>query len=469
MARYWLDRFFGRESLIMEYCQYHPLSAATYRCESCMRSVCDDCSDEQTHGDAHCFYCKIAMTSLGDAQQAEPFWRRLEQSFKYPVNMHSLVLISVVSTFNTLFSFLPLAFIWQLVLTAAMMSYCFACLEQTSKGKMTAPDITTAYEGGFKLLLKLFGIFTIAGVLTALSFSLVGIKLGLVLALISISCIPAGIILLSVTDDFLYAMNPLHQLNLMTTIGVPYGLLLCFILMMSASVGTISSFILFDYNLLLMMLVSAVSNFYMVVMFHIMGYMIYQYQDSLGFSARADYGDAATHHTQRSEEKRLLQQAEMALKDGEVQASLELLIQGVKRFPSVTEFKTYALELLLETQNIDYLDEFGAFYLEHLIETKQDFQLTAVYKRIKQCHPTFQADKPEVRFQLAKLLFDAGDFVQTVTVLNGIHKAFPEYAQLSEAFELMSKALEHIPGKETQAEQAMKLSRQYALPKLGLI
>lgn len=445
----------------MDYCQYHPLKSATYCCESCHRMVCDTCSDEQNYSDAKCFYCRSEMHSLGDAQQAEPFWRRLEQSFKYPITSNALPIIIGVAVLSTLLSFVPFAAIWQLLLAASMVSYCFACLEGTAKGQMLAPDITKAYEGGLILLLKLFGIFGIASVFVGLAFALVGMKLGIILAFISISCIPAGIILLSVSDDFLHAINPRNQLNLVSAIGWPYGLLLCFILMMSASVSSIHSLVFFDANILTMILTSVISNFYMVVMFHIMGYMIYQYQDVLGFSARADHGDVLKQK-ERSDGEKLLQQAEMAMKDGDAHQALEHLIRGVKQFPETEKFKEFALELLLGTKNTDYLDEFGSFYLEHLIDTNQDFQLTAIYKRIRQQHASFKSDKAPVRFMLASRLLAAGDFTQTIIVLNGLHKDFPEFEQLSEAFQMMSQALSHIPGKEAQAEQAMKLSRKYA-------
>ena len=160
---------------MMNYCKYHPLEAATYYCSQCQNYACDDCTNEDPHSnDGFCFLCKQATQSLGSASSEEPFWRRLDQSFKYPLNTYTLSLIVGVSILNNILTFVPFAILWQLMLTGAIMSYCFACLQQTAIGKFKAPDITAAYEGGLLLLAKLFALFLIMALFVGLIYYMLG-------------------------------------------------------------------------------------------------------------------------------------------------------------------------------------------------------------------------------------------------------------------------------------------------------
>ena len=125
------------------FCKYHPIEAATYFCSRCQKYTCDSCSNEDTHsGGVSCFLCSRPLKSLGSAATEEPFWRRLDKSFKYPLNTYALVMIVGVSILSSILAYVPFAILWQLMLTGAMVSYCFACLKQTAIGNFTAPDIT---------------------------------------------------------------------------------------------------------------------------------------------------------------------------------------------------------------------------------------------------------------------------------------------------------------------------------------
>lgn len=78
----------------MDYCKYHPLDGATYACRACNSHQCDKCVDDE-HNAAHCFVCGAVLESLGSANTVEPFWRRLKEAFKYPVNTNSMSLIVI--------------------------------------------------------------------------------------------------------------------------------------------------------------------------------------------------------------------------------------------------------------------------------------------------------------------------------------------------------------------------------------
>jgi hypothetical protein len=115
----------------MDYCKYHPISPATYLCESCKTTTCDSCVDYFTqHNSELCFNCGTQLNSLGAVNNAEPFWRKLDQSFKYPVKSQPLTLIIGVSVLTSILMFIPFTFIWQILLTGCFVKYCFSCLAE---------------------------------------------------------------------------------------------------------------------------------------------------------------------------------------------------------------------------------------------------------------------------------------------------------------------------------------------------
>jgi tetratricopeptide (TPR) repeat protein len=402
------------------------------------------------------------MQSLGSASSEEPFWRRLDQSFKYPLNTYTLALIVGVSILNNIVMFVPFTILWQLMLTGAMMSYCFACLQQTAIGKFKAPDITTAYEGGLLLLVKLFAILLVMILFVVLTYSVLGPLIGNLTAVTAIVFIPSAIILFGLSNSLIEALNPIKQLRLITAVGLPYGLILAFVLVMTASVSIIHELIGFRFSIVSSMLQATVTNYYTVVLFHIMGYMIFQYQRELGFTARSDHGEGRTIRDAAENTKHLI---DVLVKEADFNLTLQELQGGLKKYPDDPYFAKQCFEFILASRNTESIDNFGSFYLGYLIRHQEFHQLNAVYKRILLVKPDFHADTADVRHRLAQVLHQGGDSKTAVRILNHLHKEFPDYAQLPAAYELMAKCLAELPNMQKQAQQyrqfASKLRKRF--------
>jgi tetratricopeptide (TPR) repeat protein len=383
------------------------------------------------------------MQSLGSAATEEPFWRRLDKSFRYPLNTYALVMIIGVSILTSILAYVPFAIVWQLILTGAMVSYCFACLKQTAIGNFTAPDITTAYQGGLELLARLLAIIVVTIVFIGLIFTYLSPLLAFLAGVIAIVFMPATIILFGFSNSLTEALNPLKQFRLITAVGLPYGLLLVFIFIMSASVSIINEFIGFEFSIVSITLQAAVSNYYSVVIFHIMGYMIFQYQGELGFTARADNGEG---HKFREESEKTKHLVNMLLKEGEFSLAIKELKQAIKKFPDDPHFVKQYFEFIHASKNSNAIADFGNYYLAYLIRHHANHSLNPVYKRILQIQPDFQTDKAEIRYPLAQELYQAGDSKTAVKVLKNLHREFPNYVNLPAAYELMAECLAELPG-----------------------
>lgn len=438
------------------FCKYHPLEAATYFCSRCQTYTCDDCTNDNQHSEeGFCFKCLQEAQFLGSASSEEPFWRRLDQSFRYPLNVSAAVLIVGISILNSVVLYLPFAILWQLMLEGALMSYCFACLKQTAVGKFKAPSITAAYEGGLLLLAKLFVIFMIMAIFVGLIFYLLGPLVGNVAAVIAIASIPAAIILFGFSDSLIEALNPVKQFRLIAAVGLPYGLFLAFILVMTVSVGIISELIGSRFTEVSTMLQATVANYYTVVLFQMMGYMIFQYQGELGFTARADQGKGKKLRDDAERAKLFI---DILAKEGEFKLLLKKLRTDAKKFPDDPYFAKQYFEFILAIRNTEIIDEVGSFYLGYLIKHQEIHLLNLAYKRILQVKPDFKAATADIRHRLAHVLRQSGDPKTAVKVLNHLHKEFPDYAKLSAAYVLMAECLEELPDMEQHAGQYRQLA-----------
>ncbi|MGH1441311.1 MAG: hypothetical protein ACRBBR_14440 [Cellvibrionaceae bacterium] len=445
----------------MKYCKYYPLTPATYECEHCETSLSDQAVNEgENNTHPSCFVCQNEVESLGAMYSAEPFWRRFQESFRYPLKTETLVFIVAMAFLNIAAVFLPLAIIWILILFGVFMKYCFSCLEKTAKGSLIPPNITTAYEGGIVLALKLIAILFIIG------FSIVGVQLWLgtgmatLYGVIALCCCPAIIINFSLSESVIDAVNPLKIAYLISAIGLPYGLLLAIILIMSGSVGFINELISNDQSFISFGLQIAVSNYYTIVIFHLMGYMLFQYQGELGFIARQEEDDDETTQGRNAAE-RTLANIDIQVKEGRYDEALLLFQDALKKHIKNKALHDKCFEFLLATKNFSLIDDFAPLYFSFLSKNQAKDQLTLVYKKIMAIYPKYMPAAPEDRLLLAQECQASGDSLSALRLVNGMHQEFPNFGRLIPAMELMVEALKNLPNMSDKAEKFDLLVKRF--------
>lgn len=453
----------------MKVCEYHPLSGASYHCAECAVSLCETCCDEQHPHVMHCFVCHQPLQAVPANNGAEPFWRRFDKAFRYGLSRQALILVGGVSLVTTFAGFLPFSLLWYLLAFGALMKYSFSCLQATANGQMTPPDIATAFGGGLSLLLRLLGIVIATLLSVALAFSLLGPVIGGIVGIVAVAALPASLIIFAMTDRIGDAVNPLGALQLMSTVGLPYGLLLAILLVMSGSVQVISE--LFGANLswLALSLNSMVSNYYTVVTFHLMGYMLFQYQDELDYVSPA----LRERPLPREQDEWCIAKAQVLLKAGEIDKAAGLLSDACQKHPGSEKLHEHCFEFLLATSHPakpsrgECLRSFADRYLSLLLRRKLHFKLAPSYLRIRQRLPDFVPATPSVRHALAQACEKAGEARLALNLLNGLHRQFPDYKALIPAYELMAQLLDRQPATRPQAEKCralLKKLQQHTLP-----
>ncbi len=447
----------------MLYCHYHPLVPATWHCEHCHNHTCDTCIDEGVKGgDQNCIMCGRQLDSLGSSYTVEPFWRRLQESFRYPLNANTLSLIVGVSVITGVLSAVPLLFLFTfiiyLALVGMMMKYCFSCLERTAGGDMTAPDITVAYGGGLQVMLHLFLMTLAISVIVGAIGAVAGPGFASFIGMAVMTGFPAILINYALTNSLWSSLNLLSMLQLIITIGLPYGLLIAFIMIMAGSVGVIQELIGDRFSLVSAILQSIVSYYYMVVVFHLMGYMIFQYQGKLGFVARqSDHADVFN----RTPQARTLAMINVFLKEGRPDKAVDLFDEGVKAYSRDTAFFERYFEFIYRTRSAHLLKGFADQYLMLLVKSNKKDKLDIVYKQIVQLSPSYRPNNPELRFHLASACMKKGDPTSVIKLLKNLHREHSDYAGMAQAYELMAEAFDDLPNMATHAQKCRGLAEHF--------
>lgn len=432
----------------MQYCKYHPLDAATYYCPDCCVHNCDQCIDVDRHSEPRCFHCSTPLDSLGSSNSATPFWRRLPESFRYPLNTETGVFLVIVSFLTSVLGYVPLGFLWVLMVSGAFFKYSMSCLEKTAEGDMNTPDITSAYGGGLSLLFQLFLILTVMAGSVVAAYVYLGPAFGGLLGTFMVIALPAVIINFAITENLLEALNPQSAIRIITSVGLPYGILMAFILIMISSVGAFSSLLGSEPSVWLTIIQSIISNYYTLVIFHIMGYMIFQYQKDFGFYARhSDAGDLYIP----SERERLTRKIDVTLKEGQFDQVLDLYSKGLKQYPEDSELFSAAFDFICGIKNQEYIGNICDRYLLHLKAIDRLDKIRSIYTKTLQINPAYIPSEALARHLVAKSCFDCGDFNQACRLLNGLHKQHSHYFDLANAYFLMADTLEQIPGMSNNA------------------
>ncbi|TCS43931.1 hypothetical protein [Reinekea marinisedimentorum] len=442
----------------MESCKFHPVTASNFNCPSCHINFCNSCVDQSLPVEPKCFLCGGDVVHHVTADNIEPFWRRLERAFRYPLNSNALGIIVGLSVASTVLSSLPFAgliiLILNLIVAGATVNYAFMCLKSTAEGNMEAPPIAEAFSGTLQILFRLLGMILLIGLGIYAIGSTLGPGLAMVASVVVMIGLPAILMCFGYTDSILESLNPFTFVRLITTVGLPYAVLVIFLMIMITSMGVLQQLIGTNLAALSTLIQIGIGNYYSVVMFHLMGYMLYQYQDKLGVASSADelFEDEAAEPADVA-----LQHANVRLKLGEYDRVDDILKNALDVTPGNKRLWQRYFDFLVRTGRRASLKPFADKYLRHLIETAQNPLLSADYKRIIKLLPTYQPSDPHVRYFVASAVRSAGDSMAAVRLLNGMHKSYPEYENLVTAYYLMKEALNDLPDMEAQVGKCEKL------------
>ena len=339
-----------------------------------------------------------------------------------------------------------------------MTLYSFACLRQTAKGKLKAPGYEACFEGSVAPVFYLLIAFFVLGIGVYFVFAYLGLALGIAASVFFTLAIPAIVIIIAVEERLTPALNPAQLFKVMRSTGISYFVMLLFLLIMMSSVAAISSVIGSEADSFIGVFIQAlISNYYWLVTYHIMGYLVYQNQDELGFEGSETNEPRST--SIRSDTQRSKAQLELFIKAGFYDKAHKLAVRKLGEPDASIWDWSRAFSLICASSPSDLRDsktrKFFFDYARELEACDDHDTLAQAYVTLKKQQPEFVIDNHDQLLFVAQSLFDTGQYTHVVNMLHLFHKQSEDRDLVTRALKLLKDSFSSIPGRE-------KLANQYA-------
>jgi tetratricopeptide (TPR) repeat protein len=426
-------------------CNYHPTQAAHWSCGQCGGYLCPACVSKRDSGGYgsnsilhFCPKCNLPVDWVGVSNLIDPFWKRLPRIFLYPLSMYPLMIMAICTVVQSIFNG-PGLLNWLIQLAAGMvlLKYAFEALKATSSGNLKQPKITAeTVSRDIHIVLKQYVIIIamiVAGVILWFRFggSISGVLLIIIFGIFCLFFLPSMIILLVTSGSFFHAINPVMFIGLTFRIGWPYLLMIFFLMLLQFAPLTVGGYIFqfFPQALHLPMQIFTAS-FYVIVCYHLMGYVILQYHERIGY--QVDFEDFADPSTEPVEAKEVdpdapvLNAVNPLIQDGKLDEAISQIKQMTKSqgIKGVNLSERY-YNLLKMKKRTEEMVEYGDKHLDLLVAENNKSKALQVYAECLKLRPDFLPGA-DALFKLGGWLNENGKTKPALGLYNRLIKEYPQ-------------------------------------------
>ncbi|MDI9244016.1 hypothetical protein [Marinobacter sp. CHS3-4] len=426
-------------------CHYHPGDPAKWHCGECQVHFCSRCMPDADHRKQHalCPICNRSMRYLGAATEVVPFWNRIGAFFRYPFSTDPLAVIAICTLVPLLLSNNLIGLIVTLVLVLALLKYTYAVVRHTAEGHMKPPPLSVAFTGsGFDIVILQLLVFILMGALVTTAGMVGGPILMMVAVALVLLALPASVMVLAMEHSVIAAVNPMNLAVLISRIGSSYFLLYLYLILISMASGAAQEF---AYNHFAPQLANIVAGFlnstFTLILFHMLGYLLFQYQEELGFASDHQDEESLSEMQGRDRSHRLEADIDMNLKDGNYDRVQSMLKESLKRDPDNAHRLAQMYALLVARDDRQEIYRYHPRLLTMLADKNDGDSMASLLEKIESVEPGFRLNDPELALQCAKTLYHRGQFKPALKLLQDFHKRFPDSECLPPAYLTVAQAL----------------------------
>lgn len=442
------------------YCKYHRQAPARWRCPACKTEFCPQCVKAPARGSDErlCPLCQGALSALDMGNIIPPFWERLPHFFAYPAKLENLLYISFLSL-ASLGVFLPLVgLVVPLLCFLATLKYAYALLEHTALGNLEPPSYGA--QSSNSLPYKQFALFLLMGVFVGLS-ALFGVP-GIVVAYVAaVFATPASVMALTMSGSFGFAANPMNLVRLIASIGWPYCLLSFFLLLLSGGSGAATEWLLpMLPKPALVVMSTFVYAYFTLIMFHMMGYVLYQYHEALGLQGVKEYAPKPANKVAPKVDE-LEAEVNILISEGRLDEAKARLRRELRHSGIPAHHLRYH-KLLLLSEDMEELARHGKEHITLLMANGQKNKALDVCAECLARLADFQVENGAHAYELAQAACQQGRHDAALRLLQGFAQRYPNNPQIPAAGLLAAKLLcEHKHSDAPAKAILQELLRQY--------
>ena len=379
----------------------------------------------------------------------EPFWLRLRQITLYPLQKEALFTISAFALLRIL-GFLPgsIGRIANLLVAVAVYKYATEVLVATANGRMDAPTgYQTDEEVGWLQVKLQAGLV----ILAVLAMVLLPVPLAIAAVVFIGFGIPGATMSAAIDRNLWHALNPVTWVQIMARLGAPYFLVgvLSFVILMS-QLNAQSLLLPFLPTWLGLIVFYFISHYATVVTFHLMGYLIYQYHELLGYEVEE------RQVIKRPMEAGILADAEELVREGNTQAAEEMLREEIDTRGAIPAVHDRYRKLLALRGDTEKLLKHGREYLNVLINQDQDKKALEVIRECRALDKAFMPTEPGYITRLAHKAAEIGQSQLALEITSGFHRVHPKHPDVAKNYLLAARLLAEKFNKDEQAKALIR-------------
>jgi tetratricopeptide (TPR) repeat protein len=442
------------------YCDYHATTPAQWNCHQCATNYCGACITRrgvERYGRKETLYfcpkCNGQADRLAIGNVVVPFWNRLPQFFLYPLHPAPLILIFVLSAASVFFADRGLFNnLMGIAIGAVLIKYSHAALIKTARASFSPPPLNTdSLSRDFQMVFKQMAIFIIVVVVTVQIVRLAAERLGptatigvgLLCLVVAILAVPAMIIVLVATNSLLHAVNPVIWGGMVWRIGWGYLLLYLFLAILGTSPTLVARYIIAHLPVAFhVFLFNIAKCYYTIISYHLMGYVMLQYHEEVGYEVDVDEKDSFLREETAVDgmDTQILNRVDIFIKEGKIDDAIALVKGETSGNMSKLDLAERYFNLLKIKQLVPDMLKHGRRYLELLAEAKDKTGLREVYATCVAADPAFTPGGATT-FKIAGCFNEAGNPKEAIQVYNRFIKAYPKDPQTPKAYFLAASII----------------------------
>jgi tetratricopeptide (TPR) repeat protein len=432
-------------------CSYHPTVPGLWTCPQCHKTLCYKCVDQRAKAystnEVHyfCPKCNVMLDEPDISKVIAPFWQRLHMFFTYPFSAwQPLAMIAGTALLSLVAMSLGfLGLFGSLVLWAVMLKYAFEALRSSMNGDFKPPMLSDrVLSEDIHIVFKQLVLFFILIFVFLFFVAPLGLLPVVLFGIAVILLMPSMIIILVVNDSLLQAINPLYFFGMAARIGPAYLLMFFFLALLYGAPAALGSmFMKYLPPVAQVFFIAAAKNYYTLVSYHLMGYVMFQYHERLNYSVDKDAflkNSAQQDQTNPgipvagggapvdSLAAQVLKEAKQLTQDGKLDEAIAL-IQKRMDLETLTDtaLAEHYLKLLQIRKNNEALLKVAPQFLSMFVSGNNKQQATALYSTCASIDKDF-VPSAMVLFKIGTWLNNEGKSKAAIGAFNKLIKKYPK-------------------------------------------
>lgn len=395
------------------------------------------------------------MPAATPQKQTTPFWERMRPMLAYPLQSEALLTISVLAVLRVLGYVPGMGWVLNIIITAALFKYAAEVLSNTANGNMEAPNgYGTPDSVGWTVLKVQVLMWILAIVLVIVLTEMGARELAWIPALAIALGAPAALMSAAIDQNTLGALNPAMWWATITRIGWPYigASLLCLVIMYSEA-NARSMLVPFLPGPLAIIGHYFIGHYATIVTFHLLGYLVYQYRDELGYEIKANTPTALPRPPDR--DQAIIAESERLAADGKTEEAARALGAHLnERGGSDAAHRRYRKLLALHGDQAG-LDTHARQYLNVLIAHDKWRGALEFWTECRAANAELWPSDPDQVRELVEQAHALGQPALSLKFANGFARAYPKHGSVPLVHLRVAQALADALGQRDQARSLL--------------